>query len=68
MSFLKPSKPKIPELPEQPQLEDAGRAADVAVRRERLKRGFAAQLLTSEQGVGSNLGPIGTRALLGRAA
>lgn len=70
MSFMRPQKPKIDTaaLPVQPQLEDAGRAADQAVRRERQKRGYAAQLLTSggDQGLGGNLGPIGTAALLGR--
>lgn len=70
MSVFKPKKPpKPPALPAQPQLEDTGRAAEDAVRREQRKRGYAAQLLTGgEAGLGTRLGPIGTTMLLGRAA
>lgn len=69
MGFMKPKKPKVDAaLPVQPTFEDTGRAAESALRRERQKRGYAAQLLTAggDQGLGGNLGPVGTAALLGR--
>ena len=70
MGFMKPKKPKVDTatLPAQPTFEDGGRAAEDVARRERAKRGFAAQLLTSggDAGLGRNLGPVGTRMLLGQ--
>lgn len=66
MGLFKPKTPKPPTMPEQPTMEDAGRSANEAVKRERQKRGYAAQLLTQGGAAGvADLGPIGTRTLLG---
>lgn len=64
-SVFKPSKPKDPPPPPEPPRTDETREATETDLRRARRKGRAAAIFTSPDGLKGNLGPIATRTLTG---